>query len=391
MQIWGLDGTQIFRSTRSALPPRAVLGFSDVEAHGNRYRVYTLQTALQTVQIAQDLDARSARARAGGARRDAFCAADAAADAGRLVGHQPLAGAHRTRQAPGGRPPAPTTCRRWPPRACPTRCARWWTNSTCCSAACAAPSRRKNILWPMPRTSCARRSRRSSCRPQALRRNGDTPAEREAGIARLNQGIDRAIRLVEQLLVLARERSRRGGGRGRARGPAGGRQARGGRRAARMPCTSRSTWAWWRATRPCRRRRSPARPTPCASLLRNLLDNAVKYTPAGGRVDVSLAAAGRPQRAVGGRQRPRHRRRRPRTRVRPLLPRGRRRGPRRRGAANRQRPGPGHRQGDRRAARRHAWRWAARSAWAGSGWMCGFPADAGSRRCLSRALRLRPP
>ncbi|MCZ8285113.1 MAG: sensor histidine kinase N-terminal domain-containing protein, partial [Bacteroidia bacterium] len=64
VQIWGQDGTQIFRSTRSALPPRAVLGFSDVEAHGNRYRVYTLQTALQTVQIAQDLDARSARARA---------------------------------------------------------------------------------------------------------------------------------------------------------------------------------------------------------------------------------------------------------------------------------------------------------------------------------------
>ena len=64
VQIWGQDGTQIFRSTRSALPPRAVLGFSDVEAHGNRYRVYTLQTPLQTVQIAQDLGARTARARA---------------------------------------------------------------------------------------------------------------------------------------------------------------------------------------------------------------------------------------------------------------------------------------------------------------------------------------
>ncbi|MDO8291113.1 MAG: sensor histidine kinase N-terminal domain-containing protein, partial [Parvibaculum sp.] len=64
VQIWGQDGTQLFRSTRSALPPRAVLGFSDVEAHGNSYRVYTLQTPLQTVQIAQDLSARTARARA---------------------------------------------------------------------------------------------------------------------------------------------------------------------------------------------------------------------------------------------------------------------------------------------------------------------------------------
>ena len=64
VQIWGQDGTQIFRSSRSALPPRAVLGFSDVEANGTRYRVYTLQTPLQTVQIAQDLSARTARARA---------------------------------------------------------------------------------------------------------------------------------------------------------------------------------------------------------------------------------------------------------------------------------------------------------------------------------------
>ncbi|MCJ7799973.1 MAG: sensor histidine kinase N-terminal domain-containing protein, partial [Polaromonas sp.] len=63
VQIWGQDGTQLFRSTRSALPPRAVLGFSDVEAHGNSYREYTLQTPLQTVQIAQDLSARTARAR----------------------------------------------------------------------------------------------------------------------------------------------------------------------------------------------------------------------------------------------------------------------------------------------------------------------------------------
>jgi len=63
IQIWGPDGRPLFRSTRSALPQRAVLGFSDVVAGGNLYRVYTLQTALQTVQIAQDLGARTARAR----------------------------------------------------------------------------------------------------------------------------------------------------------------------------------------------------------------------------------------------------------------------------------------------------------------------------------------
>ena len=64
VQIWGPDGTQMFRSARSALPPRAVLGFSDAVVDGNRYRVYSLQTPMQTVQIAQDMDARQARARA---------------------------------------------------------------------------------------------------------------------------------------------------------------------------------------------------------------------------------------------------------------------------------------------------------------------------------------
>jgi two-component system OmpR family sensor kinase len=51
-----------------ALPARAVLGFSDLTHDGVRYRVYSLQTAEQTIQIAQDMDDREARARALAAR-----------------------------------------------------------------------------------------------------------------------------------------------------------------------------------------------------------------------------------------------------------------------------------------------------------------------------------
>jgi two-component system OmpR family sensor kinase len=101
VQIWGQDGTQIFRSTRSALPPRAVLGFSDVQADGKHYRVYTLQTAFQTVQIAQDLDARTARARALAVRAVLPFALLTP------VGHQAVPGASGARAAParasGGR------------------------------------------------------------------------------------------------------------------------------------------------------------------------------------------------------------------------------------------------------------------------------------------------
>jgi len=64
IQIWGPDGVQLFRSSRGAMPPRAVLGFSDVMLNGSHYRVYSVQTPFQTIQIAQDMGARQARARA---------------------------------------------------------------------------------------------------------------------------------------------------------------------------------------------------------------------------------------------------------------------------------------------------------------------------------------
>ena len=94
VEIWGPDGTQLFRSNRSSLPPRAVLGFSDVEADGNRYRVYSLQTLWQTVQIAQNLSGRLARANAGFAGLAAVCLADGAVDAGGMADEQRLIGAH---------------------------------------------------------------------------------------------------------------------------------------------------------------------------------------------------------------------------------------------------------------------------------------------------------
>ena len=68
IQIWGPDGAQLFQSSRLALPTRAVLGFSDVMQDGTRYRVYSVQTPFQTIQIAQDMDGREARARALAAR-----------------------------------------------------------------------------------------------------------------------------------------------------------------------------------------------------------------------------------------------------------------------------------------------------------------------------------
>ena len=64
IQVWRADGIMLYRSPSARLlPPQAVIGFSDVLAAGEPYRVYTLQTATQVIQIAQ---AQSARRRMAG-------------------------------------------------------------------------------------------------------------------------------------------------------------------------------------------------------------------------------------------------------------------------------------------------------------------------------------
>ncbi|NMM86868.1 two-component sensor histidine kinase, partial [Rhodococcus sp. SRB_17] len=64
VQVWSADGLRVFESAaRVALPQRAVLGFSNVAAHGTTYRVFSVQTRAQVIQVAQDMAARRAMAR----------------------------------------------------------------------------------------------------------------------------------------------------------------------------------------------------------------------------------------------------------------------------------------------------------------------------------------
>jgi two-component system OmpR family sensor kinase len=59
VQVWTPDGVQVFRSfSRARLPQRAVLGFSNVRANGTTYRIFSIQTSTQTVQVAQDMAVR---------------------------------------------------------------------------------------------------------------------------------------------------------------------------------------------------------------------------------------------------------------------------------------------------------------------------------------------
>lgn len=296
VQIWGQDGTQLFRSNRSALPPRAVLGFSDVEADGNRYRVYSLQTPLQTVQIAQDLSARAARAQTLALRALLPFAllTPLLMLAVWWVINRSLAPVERARRQLAGRAADDFSAldnRDLPDEVRPL-------------------VDELNLLFGRVRQAFdaqknfvadAAHELRSpltaiKLQAQALRRTDprgkvptlDEDADRDAGVARLNQGIDRAIRLVEQLLTLAREEAAAG------------------------QITSVATVidlqdVIKRAVSDvlphaaikqidlglADQHEAAGAPLPGHSealrmMLRNLLDNAVKYTPVSGQVDVAL-------------------------------------------------------------------------------------------------------
>ncbi|MEN4921153.1 ATP-binding protein [Achromobacter spanius] len=65
IQIWTPDGLRVFNSrSRLPLPSQIVLGFSDARLEGVTYRVYSLATPFQVIQVAQDMGVRKNMARA---------------------------------------------------------------------------------------------------------------------------------------------------------------------------------------------------------------------------------------------------------------------------------------------------------------------------------------
>ncbi|MYM86112.1 two-component sensor histidine kinase [Rugamonas sp. FT82W] len=297
VQVWTPDGAQVFRSlSRAALPQRAVLGFSNVKANNTTYRIFSVQTSNQTVQVAQDMAVRQRMAGTLALRTVGPIAVMAPVlmlvvwwvVSGSLA---PVSRVKRQVAARQADDLSPVSENDLPDEVLPL-------------------VHELNLLFGRVRTAFDAqqhfvadaahelRSPLAALKLQVLSlERAQDDAARSVAIGRVTAGIERATRLVEQLLVLARQEGSANDVKlepvnlselvkrtlGDMAGLAQARQIDLGLHHADDAASV------------------GGQPDALIILLRNLVDNAIKYTPAGGTVDIDLRRSAGATKAAPGR------------------------------------------------------------------------------------------
>ena len=293
VQVWSLDGVRIYLSRPYAvLPGLATLGLSTARTEGGSWRVYGVEADGRVIQVAQPTEVREQRAARLALKTItpfAILVPALALLVAWIVGRsvrpvRKFADALRARR-PDDLTPVPLEG--LPDEARPMATA---LNDLLARLDLAIERERAFIAdaaheLRTPLTAL-------SLQLQSLASAGATE-DRDAAVRNLETGVARAARLIEQLLAVAREQH------------AGERE----RRPLHLDELVRQVVAEWvplaeaagidLGIAEAEVVRVPAEEDGLRVLLRNLLDNAIRYTPRGGRVDVRVSRTeGRPPRAV---------------------------------------------------------------------------------------------